>query len=173
MGQSNVWYADKPQNEIVKQTVFNFINENKIPIKHTLSSVLKGKGRQSDPYLRQKIEKIAIKLVKGHYESLGYVVDSVEKDNVGWDLVATMNNKVIKLEVKGLSQKNILIELTPNEYSKMKIYKDNYRICAVTVALCSSPVLTTFSFSPENGKWEDDNGNLLKIKEVVSARMST
>jgi hypothetical protein len=46
---------------------------------------------------------------------------------MGWDLEAILPDKLLKIEVKGLSQEEILIELTPNEYDKMKKYKDNYR----------------------------------------------
>jgi hypothetical protein len=40
-----------------------------------------------------------------YYTQLGYVVDSVEKDNKGWDLEAVhpILSEHLKLEVKGLS----------------------------------------------------------------------
>lgn len=172
MGQSNVWYADQSGHTRFKQNVLDFINEGKISKNHEPTKTKNGKVWQPDPYKRQKIEKIAIKMTTTHYGDLGYVVDSVEKDNAGWDLEATMNDKTLKLEVKGLSREEILIELTPNEYEKMKKYKDNYRICVVTNALSKRTLLTIFSFSPENGKWEDDMGNELKITEIVSAMMN-
>ena len=83
-----------------------------------------------------------------------------------------MSYRLLKLEVKGLSQEEILTELTPNEYKQMKEYKDDYRICVVTKTLSKSPRLSIFSFSPENGRWEDEKGRHLKIREIKSARLN-
>jgi len=168
MGQSNVWYADQAIHASFKKDVLNFMR--KFPKSEQPQSE-KDKP-WPDPYKRQKIEKIAIEKTTKYYENLGYVVDSVEKDNAGWDLEAILHDRLLRIEVKGLSQKEVLIELTPNEYEKMKEYKDSYRICVVTDALGECPLLRRFSFSPESGEWEDDEGNQLKINEIVSARMS-
>ena len=107
-----------------------------------------------------------------YYENLGYIVHSVEKDNIGWDLEARPGNRLIlRLEVKGLSQDNVVIEMTPNEYLQMKKHEDSYRICVVTNALSKSRTLWIFSFSRETGRWEDEGGNQLKIKKMIAARM--
>jgi hypothetical protein len=91
---------------------------------------------------------------------------------MGWDLEAILPDKLLKIEVKGLSQEEILIELTPNEYDKMKKYKDNYRIAVVTNALGENPLLKILSFSPESAEWEDEQGSPLSISEIVSARIT-
>lgn len=170
MGQSNVWYADQKANESFRQEVLSFIRTGKIQRrKHPAKR--NGRRWQPDPYKRQKVEKSALALVTKHYEDLGYDVDSVEEDNVGWDLEASLLDKLLRLEVKGLSQKEVLIELTPNEYRKMKRYKDSYRICVVTDALSRDPLLRIFAFSPESAKWEDDEGTHLMVNEIVGARM--
>ena len=168
MGQSNIWYANKKTD--FKQKVSDFVNNYNIQKTMQYDQQKEERNRQLDPYKRQKIEKIAIEKTVEYYKKLGYMVDSVEKDNLGWDLEASINSKLLKIEVKGLSQEKISIELTPNEYEKMKGEKENYRISVVTNAL-DTPVLTIFLFSPENRKWEDDNGNELKIIESISARM--
>lgn len=167
IGQHNVWYADKAGNVRLKQKLLEFIKKGRI----SESKPKNGKSWQTNFLKRQKVEKAAIYEVKKYYGELNYKVESVEKYNKGWDLEATLNNKLLKLEVKGLSQEEILIELTPNEYAKMQEYKNSYRICVVTNTL-DNPSLRIFSFSPENGEWEDDNGNRLKIAEKVGARMS-
>lgn len=161
MGQSNVWYA----NVSFKQQVWNYITQGR-------PSTNKRPPRQPDPYKRQQVERKAIEQTKAHYTELGYSVDTVEKDNIGWDLVAKLGDRLLRLEVKGLSQKELLIELTPNEYAKMQEYQDSYRICVVTDALGKEPVLRVFSFTPESQKWEDDEGNQLTITEITSAKMS-
>ncbi|MDP1551934.1 MAG: DUF3883 domain-containing protein [Methanobacteriaceae archaeon] len=80
-----------------------------------------------------------------------------------------MNKRKLKIEVKGLSQEKIKIELTPNEYEQMNNFKDNYRISVVTNAL-NNPKLSIFSFNKELETWQDEFGSKLKINEIKSAR---
>lgn len=169
MGQANVWYADQPNNKDFVNKVLDFIKKGQLPERVQQSK--NGKHFQPDPYKRQKIEREAIKIVTAHYNKLGYEITSFEKDNVGWDLEAVQNDNKLRLEVKGLSQGVISIEVTPNEYDNMKKFKDTYRVCVVTNALASKPQLSIFSYSPENKSWEDDTGRQLDISEVISARM--
>ncbi|CAG0983214.1 hypothetical protein ANRL3_02267 [Anaerolineae bacterium] len=171
MGQSNVWYADQPENAQFKQAVLDFITTGLIPAAKKKSGGI-GHVWQTDPYKRKKVEEKAIKCTVEHYEGLGYVVDSVEKDNVGWDLEATLENKLLRLEVKGLSGVNVAIEMTPNEYQKMQEQQANYRICVVTNTMGSKPALYVFAYSPDSGAWEDDEGRQLVITEITSARMN-
>jgi len=171
MGRANVWYADQAINTSFRRDVLNFVNTGKIP-KNKQPQTKNGRPWQPDPYKRQKVEKIAVEMTIKYYEDLGYVVDSVEKDNVGWDLEAILPDKLLKIEVKGLSQEELVIELTPNEYDKMKKYKDSYRIAVVTNALSKNPLLKILSFSPESVEWEDDQGTPVRINEIVSARIT-
>ena len=171
MGQANVWYADQPVNEPFREKVWNFVKKGGV-LSSKQSQPKKGRAWQPDPYKRNRVEKKAIELTVAHYTHLGYSVGSVEKDNMGWDLEATLNDKMLRLETKGLSQRQVLIEFTPNEYDKMKKYRDSYRICVVTDALGEQPLLRIFAFSPDRQNWEDADGNSLMINEVVSARMS-
>ncbi|MCG2722696.1 MAG: hypothetical protein L6290_11905, partial [Thermodesulfovibrionales bacterium] len=70
MGQSNVWYADNPVNIKFKENVLDYIDNYKKGNKF-----IKPKSKapkEIDPYLRIKIEKIAISLVKDHYTKIGY-----------------------------------------------------------------------------------------------------
>jgi hypothetical protein len=176
MGQSNVWYADDQSNiqlkfkQDVVDYIFNGRNKQK-------TSVIKKKNftyRQIDPLKRKKIETNAVKIVTSYYKKLGYSVSSVEKDNAGWDLEATFGEKeTLYLEVKGLSAKEISIEVTPNEYSKMqdKEIRGKYRICVVTNAENIKSVPSIFSWSSENESWNDGNGNSLMIKERLGANM--
>lgn len=171
MGQSNVWYADKPNHVKFKDKVLDFIANGGLPISLNQKTTLGESGWQPDPYKRKMIEQKAIETTVAHYKILGYTVDSVEKDNMGWDLQATYESKSLKLEVKGLSGNAIAIELTPNEYAKMKEHKDDYRICVVANALTPQPLLNIFAFSYETNHWEDDDGNKLEINETISAKM--
>ena len=48
----------------------------------------RGAHRQLDPQIKAEVERSAIELATDHFEALGYHIDSVEADNVGWDLEA-------------------------------------------------------------------------------------
>lgn len=69
------------------------------------------------------IEKTAIDKVTEYYCKRGYDVESREKDNVGYDLLATKSKEEIYIEVKGTSiadPYSASIGLTPNEYKTCK-----------------------------------------------------
>ena len=168
MGQSNVWYADSKKHEKFKKEVLDYITDFK---KGRIKKIPPKTLRQHDPYKRSIIEKKATDVVKREFERDGYYINSVEQDNLGWDLEATKGDITLKIEVKGLSQQEINIELTPNEYRMMERYKDSdYVICVVTNIL-KKPRLSTFLYSPESNRWEDKKGNQLIEKIVKSARM--
>ena len=128
----------------------------------------KSKSKKVNIEKRLKVEKIAIDIVKEYYENINYTVKSVEKENVGWDLEAIIDKTKLKLEVKGLSGKELQFELTPNEYEKSKKYIKDYRLCIVTNSL-KTPVLKVFYYSYEDKKWTDGKIKL-KIEEKIAAK---
>lgn len=125
--------------------------------------------RQRDPFLRHEVERAAVEETNKHFTAEGYVVDSVERDNVGWDLQAGRGPIMLRLEVKGLSGPEMCVELTPNEYARMQEYRDSYRLCVVTNAL-ADPKLAIFAFSSDIQSWADQEGRPLAIQEIVAAR---
>ena len=111
-------------------------------------------------------------MVEKYYRSLGYEIQGVQKDNVGWDLEARLYEKKLLLEVKGLSGAEVSTELTPNEYLQLKQKREKgYRICVVTEAMSSQSRLHIFSYSPDSNSWTDENGQILEFQEVISARI--
>lgn len=172
MGQSNIWYADDPKyHHQFRLDVLQYINSGKLPDSLT-NETKKKTAQQPDPMQRQMVEKAAICKTTEHYKKIGYQVTSVEKDNLGWDLNAVLGKRELKLEVKGLLGSQITVELTPNEYEKMKKHKASYKLCIVSQAL-SEPILNIFSYSSESNDWRNSDGNSLNIEEIVSARCST
>ena len=169
-GQSNMWYADDPSNTThreLRQAIIDAIQDQTLPKPKRRGH--RGTPRQHDVLKRQRVEKSAIETVSKHYVGLGYEVKSVEQDNVGWDLEATLDKRRLKLEVKGLSSSDLSVELTPNEYAKMNENRNTFRLCPVTNAL-AEPNLSIFQFNSESGRWESGEGRLLTVTEVVSAR---
>lgn len=169
MGQSNIWYGDNNPS-FVRKTL-KYINNGILPSFSKIEK--KGKSnisRQADPFKRQKVEKAAVKEVIKHYKKLGYEITSVELENVGWDLTAQREKTTLKLEVKGLSGKEVVVELTPNEYANLKMDLENYRLCIVTDAL-TEPILRIFTYSHESEEWTSEDGIQLGFEEKVSARL--
>lgn len=168
MGQANVWYANpqhKPLLEPLLEKIAKLIDGEKI--------VAKGKrSRKTDPEKNAKVEKAAIRMTTKYFESIGYTIDSVEKDNRGWDLEAISGKKKLLIEVKGLSGEELSVELTPNEYAALSDSdkKDSYRLCVVSTAL-TYPNLFVCRYSKEAGRWvvEGKNTANIEIKPKQSA----
>lgn len=170
MGQANVWYADSPDaHRQFRADVLSYLVTRLSPQPPPGSKG--GLPRQPDPLLRQKIEQAAIVVATEFYVARGYVVDSVEADNMGWDLNAIHASRqlTLKLEVKGLSGSECRIELTPNEYAKLKQLQESYHVCVVTQAL-TKPELAIFAYSQDSQRWEDQHGRRLEFEDIVAAR---
>lgn len=165
MGQRNIWYAEKNADYV--EEVLKYVKTGTFPTSKNKNT---GSARQNDPLKRMEVETKAVKVVAKHYKKLGYEINSVEKDNVGWDLNAINGKIKLKLEVKGLSGNDIATELTPNEYRHLNANKGNYRVCVVVETL-TSPKLMIFAYLIDNEEWTSENGRILKFEERVSARI--
>lgn len=166
MGQSNVWYADSPESSPLVKEVRKLIEGGKSPRKPK-------HGKPQDQERKAKVEKAAIRVCCTHFENLGYDVVSVEKDNVGWDLVAKSGRCSLRIEVKGLSGAEFSVELTPNEYNAFTKQANDYRLAVITNAL-ESPSLSICRYSDEQAAWvvEDNDGRALEIKVKQSASIT-
>ncbi|NLC41723.1 MAG: DUF3883 domain-containing protein [Erysipelothrix sp.] len=165
MGQSNVWYADKPKGVDFKKEVLSQIEKHVEKKKQRIPPVF----RQVDQEKKRLIEVTAINEVIKEYTLRNFTVTSVEQENLGWDLEAEYKNIKLLIEVKGLSSDEVSIELTPNEYRSLQKHQDTYRICVVTNCE-KKPSVHVFLYSSELDKWISEDGYKLTIDEVVSAR---
>ena len=174
LGQSTVWYGG---NTEFREKVWEYINSwdgRKGTSRRRLKSQGGGGGRRNtDPALRQEIERIAVDTAIGLFSSEdggGYKVKDRQKDNVGWDLEARRpGKKTLLIEVKGLSSKEVSVELTPNEYSQMTAKKNRgkYVLFVVTDCLGTSPLAHDYRF--KDGRWSDVDGTELDVKERTGA----
>jgi len=64
-----------------------------------------GKRKPIEQERKLRIEKAAIDSVIDYYIKQGYDTESVEKDNIGYDLVAIQDEKELYVEVKGIKYK--------------------------------------------------------------------
>lgn len=127
-------------------------------------------GRQSDPQKRVELEKIAIGEATRWYEAQGYSVRSVERDCVGWDLEAECESHVLRVEVKGLSGRELIVGLTPNEYAAMqrKTIRPLYRLFVVSDGFGAIKT-AEFAYSAVEDCWADADSRRLSFREIVGA----
>ncbi|WP_424946233.1 DUF3883 domain-containing protein [Candidatus Spongiihabitans sp.] len=101
------------------------------------------KRSRGDVEKRMAVEREAVECVQTYFEDDGWVVASVENDNVGWDLTVTKSNRELHVEVKGHQGNRINCELTPNEYKHAKRKNHDYCLAVVTETL-EKPYLRIF-----------------------------
>ena len=165
MGQSNIWYADTADSRSLVEGVLEFVNGRR-------AAAVNDRGRKSkqDQERKAQIENAAIRMCRDHYEKIGYVVKSVERDNTGWDLEAQLGKTMLRIEVKGLSGSRVAAELTPNEYVAFRERSAGYRLGIVINAL-DEPILIICRYSDEQERWvvEGDMGKSVQIEVRKSA----
>jgi hypothetical protein len=139
------------------------------------SSPYRGKRQPIDQEIKLRIEKSAINTAIDYYTRHGYNVESVEADNVGYDLLAEKGSNTLFIEVKGTSAVGtdaVIVGLTPNEYKISKKAKLKYRICIVCNAL-GTPYLHEFLWKEANESWFDERTlQRLEIRELTSANLT-
>lgn len=167
LGQSPVWYG---KDDKFRKSVLAYVEAG-------------GKRHQPDPDLRRRIEEAAVEHATLYYESAEggkRSVVSVERNARGWDLEASgFDGSMLKVEVKGLQGRQVVAELTPNEYSKMldPEHRRDYVIYIVTQALEKVPKSHVFRYDAERSKsksvvWVTDDDRKLVIEPIVAARVS-
>ena len=166
-GRSLTWFADGDtcETEAQREEVRDFRNEIVEYVKNFNNLNRKKKTIAVDSEARTKVEKAAIDYVVSHYSRLGYKIKDVQKDNVGWDLEATMKKMTLKIEVKGLAGDVIDVLLSNNEYTKMNARdnREEYRLCVVTNAV-KNPELTTFLRYGKDWVSETDSTAVLEFR---------
>jgi hypothetical protein len=134
---------------------------------------------QVDVERRRRIEEAAVLAVGTRLEGLGFEIESVEKENLGYDLVATRGDEVLHVEVKGRSGSDVSAELTVNEFDCLRNYqksrnpKAHYRIAIVTDAL-AKPIINEFVMvRDQKSQWCTLDGEWrLDFEERMAARLT-
>lgn len=180
-GQSNVWYpehhAQQPGVKVFVQRLLKYISSTHgVPLvadESTPPSTGGKGGRRGKPNHAHNaaVEAAAVDVVWKYYEAAGYTVDSVETENLGWDLQAKKGKSVLNIEVKGVSGSSIYFELTPNEYSKLQQHANKYRVCVVCEALNAPRMYELLPKQIEDG-WclasEEHGVNVLLMERIAA-----
>jgi hypothetical protein len=154
-----------------KQSLMDFIDKAE---NGEYAAPTKGRRGVIDTESKAKVERVAIDTTVDFYINRGYDVNSVERDNVGYDLLVTKGNDALHVEVKGTSvsnESNVNVILTPNEYKVSKRSKNKYRICIVINALIL-PELFEFRWDNEGDCWFSEQSlSSLEVVESISANL--
>lgn len=129
-----------------------------------------GGPRNTDPDERTRVWKAAVACATRHYEGLGWRVENVETQNLGWDLTVHLGTKVLRVEVKGRKDRGA-VEISVNEFRAMNNVKLRLscRLAIVFEALSESPTLTIFAYAPGRKVWLSEEGEVLTLEERVAA----
>lgn len=173
IGQANWWFPERQSNGAIRRFVgklrFCIEAHPKVPGANTGGSGGKWGGK-SDPLRNADVERAAILRVREHFA--GYRIESVEKDNLGWDLEARPKGKgpTLRLEVKGLFGQDLRVGLTPREYRALREHIEGsmpqYRLCVVTGALSNRPKLTVFRLDQAKKRWIDDQAGKIVTPDI-------
>jgi hypothetical protein len=114
-----------------------------LPLENSLENALKNGGAGfGDPETNRKVERAAISHVESRYRSDGWIVESKEKEHLGYDLLCKKHNEVLYLEVKGIQRTVQSFIITRKE--KRKANDPRFKLCVVTSAL-TDPKMTEYT----------------------------
>ncbi|AYJ85175.1 DUF3883 domain-containing protein (plasmid) [Sphingomonas paeninsulae] len=173
-GQKPTWYGAPD----VDRRVWAYVNGWDDAKKHGEPTKGKLPPRNTDPELRRKVEKAAVRHAWNYYETKygKGSVESVEPYGRGWDLEVRSGDVEWLVEVKGLLNAGLTCELTPNEYEKMcsPEYCTRYVVYVVNNALAeepAAPVPSIFTWKASE-TWLTEDGRELQVAERVGAMLT-
>lgn len=174
-GRRNIWYADSDRNKPFYQEVLDYVSSKEVEISRAKDRTHKKIVRyQPDIEKRHQIEQAAMKAVETYYRDRGWVTQDVAALNRGWDIEAKKDDSLLRIEVKGLSARTIVTDMTPREYEQMKLFSSDgsYRLCVLTNALENRSYLYHFTYNLVSKELVDENQEVrLRIEERVGARV--
>lgn len=107
-----------------------------------------------DSETNRQIEQAAVLFAKNYYEQNHWLVESVESEKCGYDLLCTKGSNQEHVEVKGIQGSLVSFVITSGEVKQSKSNK-YFVLCAVTSVL-STPTLHRFSASEFREKFTLD-----------------
>jgi len=179
MGQRPIWYGKPSFSGRVRKLMADPYGEKKMA-----EGKRKGTPKQPDPLKRKAVEDAAVAHATAYFTSAAggrFAVRDVSHLNEGWDLRVQGGDVELLVEVKGVSAKEVCVELTPNEYRQMKskTYRNRYVLYVLTNADNKAAARShVFYFHQGATKakgqltWLTREGRELLVTERVGARLT-
>lgn len=169
-GQSCIWYCDN--HPAFRKRVLDFIDryEGGGPTPSNQRP-----PRNHDPAKRIAVENEAMERARAHFESAAggrLRIDDVSLKARGWDLEGfPKRGNPLLIEVKGVSGPHVVVELTPNEFEKMRTpgLRDRYVIFVSTGCLSDGVADHIYRYDAGSDSWKDDRGRRLKEEQRIGA----
>lgn len=117
---------------------------NARPNVESSSPAAKGGAGFGNAITNRLVEKVAIRKVTRELETQGFTVRSREKENLGYDLDASNDSRLLHVEVKGISGEALQFHITANEFKQSKL-DPNFHLFAVTKARSKNAVIHRFT----------------------------
>jgi len=108
-------------------------------------------GGFGNPETNRQVEQAAILYVTNNYQKSGWLVESVESEKRGFDLLCTKNKVQENVEVKGTQGDLISFTITAGEVRQSQI--DESFILSVVTSALSNPKLHRFTPKEFNAKF--------------------
>jgi hypothetical protein len=124
-----------------------------------------GTAFQPDITKRLLVEQKAIDLAKEYYGNRyggNKKVISIESEKKGWDLEIKRKNIKLKVEVKGLSDSILHVELTPNEFKAFNKCSTNYHLFVASSVLTRKPIVRVFKYQSKGKVWIANDKSVLQ-----------
>jgi hypothetical protein len=169
IGQANIWYP--PASWLQRLYHYQQAVSSGRPLMPPPRRAAVAKAL--DAAARLRVESAAVAETIRWCEERGLPWRDVSLARCGWDLEAGEERAMLRIEVKGSSLPigNALLELTPNEFAKMKEHRDSFRLAVVSV-VPGSQTLVMFAWSEERSAWTTADGSYaLALRPVVGARV--
>jgi Protein NO VEIN, C-terminal len=175
-GHSNVWYGSKSKNgKSLLERLRKYIDQTS-RTSNTKQTSKKGStfGFPLEAATILAIEKASMEATAEYYKQRGFKIEEVHREYCGWDITATRKNVIYQVEVKGHLGDVIQFELTPNEYQKMQLLYETYRVSVVRRALESKRVELYSPIRNVSGAWElwGPRKTVISLGERIGAKAS-
>ena len=138
--QQNFRFGLRKIDEEFVDALYKVGGVSKVAERKSISSVGAGFG---DALTNRRVEEAAVEVVSSFYKHLGWKVQSVEADRIGFDLLCVKGEEEKHVEVKGVKGNAIAFFVTAGEVERARI-DPNFTLCVVTEAL-TVPKMRCFS----------------------------
>lgn len=117
-------------------------------------------GRQLDQKVRKLIELTAEDQASEHYVSLGWSVERVGAQKLGYDLRCIKSDQELHVEVKGTTSKGLEVTLTPNEVTHCKAYPQMALVIVSRIVIAEDDTISDHGQIQVLDPWIIDDNHL-------------
>lgn len=141
--------SNKPRSPFMRAhspgmvAVVEMLTQTRLPERSALPSDQESGSCFGGPEENREIEQLAIDAVARHYKAAGWLVESVERKKIGYDLLCRKAKKELHVEVKGASARTECFLLTAGEFRVA--FSDDAFVLALVDNIAEDPRIRQWS----------------------------